>query len=209
MWGRLRPNARFWNLMIDDATVLVGKIVMTSQAKRLFLIFLWNEKAPARSRKCEDVSGQTPVLGRNLSIFSVQLSVNKIWPDLAAKLWGRLRPNAHVCFFYVTFLGKILAPERARNCEDVSRQTLVCEKSKKKYFTVFSAKLSSENVRTSQANHPFWEKSYNFSVHFCNKIKKKKRRRTWEREIVRTSQAKRPFLFFLLNKTSWKKLAQI
>ena len=131
----------------------------------------------------------------------------------AAKLWGRLRQLVHFRFSFFLLREK-KAPERTRNCEDVSRQTPVFQKTDN-LFLFFKKLIAKPAAKLWGRLKPIG--------HFCFLIiflKEKTPERTrncedvssqtpvvhqknsnyfsfldkFESEIVRTSQAKRPFL---------------
>ena len=82
LWGRLKPNVRFWNVTIDSTTVLVCKIVRTSQAKRPFFNFFKQKKGSEIAK----LWGRLSPNARSWKIWSVFLSIFSL-------IWARSRPR--------------------------------------------------------------------------------------------------------------------
>ena len=157
---------------------------------------------------CEDAWGQTSVF----NIFFTKKRASEI-----AKMWGRLRPNAR-CFFLLLFILHFFDKKRKRYRENVrtSQAKRPFLKNLTSFVFIFSQNMTQpvrEIVRTSQANRLFLF----FLLLFDKKIRATENAKLWgrltpnarfwkktnkilsffskiERENVRTSQAKRPFL---------------
>ena len=183
LWGRLKPNVRFWNVTIDSTTVLVCKIVRTSQAKRPFFNFFKQTKSKRDREIVRTSQPKRPFLKKHIRFLMIFF--HKFERETSREIVRTSQANRPFSFFLFFFLEQKSDGENTKLWGRLTPNALFLPPKNKHFFIFFQKfdrETGSEIMRTSQANRQF--------LLFVFFVERKRRR---EREIVRTSQAKRPF----------------
>ena len=166
LWGRLKPNVRFWNVTIDCTTVLVCKIVRTSQAKRPFFNFFKQKKSKRDRENCEDVSAQTPVLEKT-DPFSYDF-FSQIWARKpAAKLWGRLRQIVPFLFFLFFFEEQKSAGENTKLWGRLTPNACFSSRQQKQTIYHFFSEIWARNRQRNYEDVSSQSAIFCFLINFC------------------------------------------